>query len=181
MRVVYDRVCRIIRIVDQMLAVEKFRANGQLTNLEGVFGAPLVAANGNEPEDSKQKTARAAARRVEIDRAEKRIKNALVVATTEVLQAEELCTRAVRRGAMMAYFLGMLAGVLVFSLLGVGLAALLSHAKIVGFDVEDFLTVFVAGAVGAIVSVMSRMSAGDTWFEYETARSYLGLWGCSGL
>jgi hypothetical protein len=177
MRVLYDRICRIVRIVDQMLAVEKFRANARLDNIEAVFGRDLTAASGSVAEDSKQKAARIAARRVEIERADKRIRNALAVATTEALQAEELCIRAVRRGAMMAYFVGMLAGVVVFSLLGVGIATLLSHVEIIGFNIESFLTVFIAGAVGAIVSVMSRMSAGDTWLEYETARSYLRLLG----
>jgi hypothetical protein len=179
MRVLYDRICRVIRIIDQMLAVEKFRANTRLENIEAVFGRTRMEAMVSElpVEDAKQKAARHAMRRVEIDRAEKRIKNALEVARVEAIQAEELCIRAVRRGAMMAYFVGMLAGVVVFSLLGVGVAILLSHVRIIGFNIESFLTVFIAGAVGAIVSVMSRMSAGDTWLEYETARSYLSLLG----
>jgi hypothetical protein len=101
----------------------------------------------------------------------------LSVAKTEAVQAEELCNRAVRRGAMMAYFVGMLVGILIFTGLGVGLSVLLSHVEIVGFKEERFLTVFIAGAVGAIVSVMTRMSSEDKWLEYETARSYLRVLG----
>jgi hypothetical protein len=78
---------------------------------------------------------------------------------------------------MMAYFMGMLVGIVFFTGLGIGLGILLSHVEIIGFDVESFLTVFIGGATGAIVSVLSRMSTGDSWLEYETARSYLRLLG----
>jgi hypothetical protein len=71
----------------------------------------------------------------------------------------------------------MLVGIVAFTALGVVLSLLLSNVHIAGFDRERFVTVFIAGAVGAIVSVMSRMSSGDSWLEHETARGYLRLLG----
>jgi hypothetical protein len=172
MRVVYDRLCRVMRIVDQVLQLHQFKVERHLTSIAQV----LVLEGPAGPPDADSR-ARAAARRTEIDDAKKRIAEALVVANTEAVQAEDLCNRAIRRRAMMAYFVGMLLGVAVFSGLAVGAAIGLSGASIPGFDAEHFLTVFIAGAVGAIVSVMSRRSSGDSWLDYETAPSYLRLLG----
>lgn len=179
-RMLYDRLCRVIRIVDQMLLLDKFKANPRLESLAEVLDGGSAAFIEASPSDNdgKVKAIRAGpTRRNVMAEVGKRIANALTVAKTEASQAEDLCNRAVRRGAMMAYFEGMLLGVVAFSLMGIGLSRLLSHSNIVGFSVESFLTVFIAGAVGAIVSVMSRMSTGDSWLEYETARSYLRLLG----
>jgi hypothetical protein len=179
MRVLYERSCRVIGIVDQMLVLARFNADQRLNSLaEASRGAPAVRvgqANGNGNGNSRG--ARAEARAKVAEDAEARITNALAVAKTEASQAEDLCGRAVRRGAMMAYFTGMLVGIVAFTALGVVLSLLLSNVHIAGFDRERFVTVFIAGAVGAIVSVMSRMSSGDSWLEHETARGYLRLLG----
>jgi len=145
--------------------------------VSGRNGSQPLSAPPARSEDGKGKAARATVRRNITGDYTRRIQTALAVAKTEATQAEELCSRAVRRGAMMAYFVGMVIGILIFTAMGVGLSILLSHVEIVGFDEERFLTVFVAGAVGAIVSVMTRMSAGDGWLDYETARSYLRVLG----
>jgi len=181
-RVLYDRLCRVIRIVDQMLALDQFKANPRLESLAEVFGRSesttfLEVLPTDDNNRKANANSRSATRRNVSKESEKRITNALKVAETEASQAEDLCSRAVRRGAMMAYFVGMLVGIVVFTVSGVALGTLLSHVHIAGFDVERFLTVFIAGAVGAIVSVMSRMSTGDSWLEYETARSYLRVLG----
>jgi hypothetical protein len=178
-RVLYDRICRVIRIVDSMIALDSFRSNKQLERLNKVMSESFdVAQASSQPQAGKaHSNQRSATRREVISDAEKGITMALQVASQEASQAEELCNRAVRRGAMIAYFQGMLFGIVVFSALGAILGLLLSKESIAGFGVVPFLTVFVAGAVGAVVSVMSRMSSGDSWLEYETARSYLRLLG----
>jgi hypothetical protein len=179
-RVLYDRVCRVIRIVDQMLALDQFKSDPSqesIVGASGAYGPSQEFAPASHSEDGKTATTRRNVRRNIISDRTQRIETALSVAKTEAVQAEELCNRAVRRGAMMAYFVGMLVGILIFTGLGVGLSVLLSHVEIVGFKEERFLTVFIAGAVGAIVSVMTRMSSEDKWLEYETARSYLRVLG----
>jgi hypothetical protein len=94
-----------------------------------------------------------------------------------VKQAADLCYRAVRRRATMAYFDGMLLGALVFTGVGIVLGHILAGVDISGFDLERFLTTFIAGAVGAIVSVMTRMSGSEVTIDYETGRGYLAVLG----
>jgi hypothetical protein len=48
---------------------------------------------------------------------------------------------------------------------------------VTGFNLERFLTTFIAGAVGAIVSVMTRLSGSGVAIDYETGRGYLALLG----
>jgi hypothetical protein len=78
---------------------------------------------------------------------------------------------------MMAYFYGMLGGVAVFTSLGIGVGLLLGNVDIPGFELSEFITTFVAGAIGAIVSVMSRMSSGNLDIDFETRRGFLALLG----
>jgi hypothetical protein len=172
----YDRICRVIRIVDQIVALRQFKSETHYDTLAEVLadnGPATASAIAPPSDDGKQKPSR----RGELADAPKRIAKALAIAEKEAEQAEILCDRAVRRGAMMAYFVGMLIGIVVFTTLGVLLSILLSHVHIGGFSVEFFLTVFIAGALGAVVSVMTRMSSGDSWLEFETARSYLRILG----
>jgi hypothetical protein len=183
MRLVYDRVCRLIRIIDQMLALDELQANAQLTG----SGAIVFANGAATAAESPARESPAATRRRQADEkarrkalmadVEKKVSNALLVARTEASQAEDLCTQAVRRSALMAYFVGMLFGVVVFTVLGFLFGQLLSSVSITGFNLQRFETVFIAGAVGAVVSVMSRMSSDESWLEYETGRSYLRLLG----
>lgn len=183
MRLVYDRVCRLIRIIDQMLTLDELQAGAQLTGGEGTVSgngaAVAVASRARESSaDARRRRADDAARLKAITAdVEKKVGNALIVARTEAAQAEDLCTRAVRRSALMAYFVGMLFGVVVFTVLGFLFGQLLSSVSITGFNVQRFETVFISGAVGAVVSVMSRMSSDESWLEYETGRSYLRLLG----
>jgi hypothetical protein len=175
-RVLYDRICRVCRIVDPMIALDRFRSNKRLECLDEVMDGSFPTSDDAQPGKARSNQ-RSNARREAIADAETRISRALEVASEEASQAEDLCGRAVRRGAMIAYFQGMLIGIVVFSTLGAGLGWLLSKESIAGFGEVSFLTVFIAGAVGAVVSVMSRMSSGDSWLEFETARSYLRLLG----
>ena len=161
MRLVYDRLCQLIRVIDE----ERFRKP------PAHVMTPVRRDDREEPGDVQR--ARLEAQRDH----EARIKRALQVAREEVGQAEELCDRAVRRVALMAYFVGMLGGVVVFTMLGILLGQLLADVEITGFELTDFLTAFIAGAVGAVVSVMSRMASGRADVEYETTRAYLSLLG----
>jgi hypothetical protein len=104
-------------------------------------------------------------------------REALRVASTSVEQAADMCDRAVRRRALMSYFGGMLIGVLLFTGLGILLGQILAEVKITGFNLERFLTTYIAGAVGAIVSVMTRLSGSGVAIDYETGRGYLALLG----
>jgi hypothetical protein len=177
-------VCRLIRIIDQILVLDELQARAELNGIAGaiVFGngpAATVEPLANESaKDARRRRADEKARRkAVIADLEKKVSNALVVAHKEATQAEDLCTQAVRRSALMAYFVGMLFGVVVFTVVGSLFGLLLSSASISGFNVQRFETVFISGAVGAVVSVMSRMSSDESWLEYETGRSYLRLLG----
>jgi hypothetical protein len=184
MRLVYDRVCRLIRIIDQILVLDELQAGAQLTGIAGTIVFGNGAATTVEPlakesaKDARRRRADEKARRKAIIAdLEKKVSNALGVAHKEATQAEDLCTQAVRRSALMAYFVGMLFGVVVFTVVGSLFGLLLSSVSISGFNVQRFETVFISGAVGAVVSVMSRMSSDESWLEYETGRSYLRLLG----
>ena len=146
-RVLYERLCGVIRIVDEMVALDRFRSDNRFKALDPGSGDGWCGEAFLEPELSPEsrsdKSHKAQVRKKAIDDADQRISNALIVAEAEVGQAEELCNRAVRRGALMAYFVGMLAGIVIFSALGGVLGLVLSKVDISGFEAESFLTVFV--------------------------------------
>ena len=184
-RVVYDRVCQLMRIVDASLS-NRLKSESMY---DAAFPSPFPGMSEDERksyEDERARREKEHARWARIQKAEdarllkewtERVDHALKVAEAEVIQTEGLCDRAVRRVALMAYFVGMLAGVGVFTLLGVTAGVFLSKTSIQGFQLQAFLTAFIAGAVGAIVSVMSRMSSGQSTLEYETGRGYLRVLG----
>jgi VIT1/CCC1 family predicted Fe2+/Mn2+ transporter len=176
-RVVYDRLCQVMRIIDVSLSRPRLRTRSEPPS--------YWAEEAMSPEERKRKEATWAkqvkTRKEEGERVhkewEERIQHALTVAEAEVVQTEELLDRAVRRVALMAYFVGMLLGIAFFIGAGVALGLLLAEVDLSGFNLSFFLTTFIAGAVGAIVSVMSRMSTGHATLEYETGRGYLRLLG----
>ena len=76
--------------------------------------------------------------------------------------------RAAQRDAQIHYFGGMMLGLLALTLLG----ALLSFADLPGPD-RYVDAAFIAGATGAVVSVMSRMSSGSLKLRFETGKWYI--------
>jgi hypothetical protein len=176
-RLVYERLVQLIRTLDD--------AATALAPPSGwAVSEPWVPPE----ESSEERALREHKEAQERERAQKRKEedrrriedakaNAFAVIEADIAQTEDICRRAVRRRALMAYFYGMLAGVAVFTALGVAIGIALGRVDIAGFDLSEFITTFVAGAVGAIVSVMSRMSSGKLEIEYETRRSFLALLG----
>ena len=92
----------------------------------------------------------------------------------ELLQIEGYYARAGEQTARLVYFWGMMVGVVVDGLLGLALAALLwatgwfghGHAR----DIEIFFICYVSGGLGAVISVLTRMSSGNFHLDYEVGR-----------
>src|SRR6266487_3137351 len=71
----------------------------------------------------------------------------------------------------------MLLGVLALIVLSGLLSLVLSLRNIAGLAIEPFIFTLIAGGIGAIVSVMSRMSFGGLVLEYEAGSLLLRLLG----
>jgi hypothetical protein len=93
---------------------------------------------------------------------------------TELLQIEAYYARAGEKAARIVYFWGMMAGALIDgALAGLLLFALwvtgwVNHAH--GNALESFFICYVAGGLGAIVSVLMRMSSNKFNVDYEVGR-----------
>lgn len=93
---------------------------------------------------------------------------------SEIIEIEKYYDRAASNAARFLYFWGMLAGALVATAIGVLTAVTVG----VGFDVIDlgspstrfFFACYAAGALGAIVSVLTRMRRDDFSLDYEVGR-----------
>jgi hypothetical protein len=173
-RLVYERLVQLIRMLDD--AATAMPPRREMAYAEAPPASPEEAA---ERERSRQRERQLEEQREReaAQALEEAKKNALAVIEADIEQTEAICRRAVRRRAMMAYFYGMLGGVAVFTSLGIGVGLLLGNVDIPGFDLSEFITTFVAGAIGAIVSVMSRMSSGNLDIDFETRRGFLALLG----
>ncbi len=177
LRVIYERFCELIRLVDQVAS------ESAQWSTDSWFPPETEADDTEEKRELRRlrRELESEQRDVEVKQhqidVQARAKEARQAAEVSVEQADALCSRAVRRRALMAYFLGMLAGVVLFTGVGIVLGQILAGVKIVGFDLERFLTTFIAGAVGAVVSVMTRMSGSEVAIDYETGRGYLALLG----
>jgi hypothetical protein len=92
-----------------------------------------------------------------------------------LIQIEKYYTRAGEKAARIVYFWGMMVGVLVSALLMLGIA--LGLWRTGWFDqphtrqVETFFVSYMAGAAGAIVSVLMRMSSNKFRVDFEVGRS----------
>jgi hypothetical protein len=95
--------------------------------------------------------------------------------TEELIEIERYYARAATKAARIVYFWGMVAGAAVSAALGTGLALALWLAD--GFDPPNTLTTqtfflcFVAGTLGAFISVLMRMSSNSFRVDYEVGRS----------
>ncbi len=81
--------------------------------------------------------------------------------------AQEFYSLSAKRGAETKYFAGMMAGLLALLIVGVvaGVGLALSPAS--GLPLRELEGTFFGGAVGAIVSVMARMTKGKLTLDYE--------------
>jgi hypothetical protein len=95
--------------------------------------------------------------------------------TEELIEVERYYTRAATKAARIVYFWGMMIGATASAVIGVGLAALLWQSGF--FDepntriAQTFFVCFVAGTLGAVVSVLMRMSSNKFRVDYEVGRS----------
>ena len=95
---------------------------------------------------------------------------------TEIIEIEKYYDRAAANAARFLYFWGMLAGALVAAAAGVLIALILGGG---GFGVINlgwpstrfFFACYAAGALGAIVSVLTRMRADRFSLDYEVGRT----------
>jgi hypothetical protein len=80
--------------------------------------------------------------------------------------------QAAAREARIIYLSGMLVGLVLLAVLALVLGLLLSFTDL-PIDLDTFLTCLAAGAVGAFVSVLQRMSAGKFSVNHEVGREYV--------
>ena len=103
------------------------------------------------------------------------IKDVVRSQTDELIEIERYYTRAATKAARIVYFWGMMIGTVVSAGVGLALAILIHQAG--WFDEPDtrtaqtFLVCFSAGTVGALVSVLMRMSSNKFRVDYEVGRS----------
>jgi hypothetical protein len=93
----------------------------------------------------------------------------------ELIEIERYYARAATKAARIVYFWGMVVGTLVSAALGLGLAGLLyksgefNHPQTLA--TQTFFLCFVAGTMGAFISVLMRMSSNSFKVDYEVGRS----------
>jgi uncharacterized membrane protein YeaQ/YmgE (transglycosylase-associated protein family) len=93
----------------------------------------------------------------------------LVFLRGEFADAQKFVSRSAQRGAQFDYFVGMLWGVV-----GLAIAVfVLSRVRVSSLNPERFLGSLVAGGIGAVVSVMSRMTFGKLVLKYEAGSRFL--------
>jgi hypothetical protein len=97
----------------------------------------------------------------------------------EVKHASDYYRRAAERHAQFDYFLGMLIGSAVSA---VGLTVIAFSWILLQFEIEfpigrTLISCVAAGAIGAVISVMSRMTFGDLSLDYEAGRGLLIMLG----
>jgi hypothetical protein len=93
----------------------------------------------------------------------------------ELIAIEKYYMRTGEKAARIVYFWGMMAGVFVSGLLAIGVAGLLlltgwfeqPHTR----EVQTFFATYIAGGIGAVVSVLMRMSSNKFQVDFEVGRS----------
>jgi hypothetical protein len=92
----------------------------------------------------------------------------------ELIQIEKYYTRAAEKAARIVYFWGMMIGVVVSALLLTLLAGGLwitdRFEEPYTLEVQTFLVSYIAGGVGAVVSVLMRMSSNSFRVDFEVGR-----------
>jgi hypothetical protein len=99
------------------------------------------------------------------------------VLNKEVARLDAMWTTSAVRGVPITTLEGMGIGVICVTLVAAVLGTLLRGANIADFHVSTFVGVAVAGAIGAVISVLTRMSAGTFRVPVETARTNVRVLG----
>jgi hypothetical protein len=104
------------------------------------------------------------------------IKNVIKTQRDEIILIENYYARAGENAARLVYFWGMMIGVAVSALLGAALAATFFWRG--WFDdsplgARTFFICYVAGGLGAVISVLMRMSSNRFKLDYEVGRPAL--------
>ena len=84
---------------------------------------------------------------------------------------------AAQRSAHFSYFGGLLFALPLVVATALGMALLIDAADVSGYSRSTFASVAIAGAIGATVSVMARMSSGRFRLDPLTGRVYIRLLG----
>jgi hypothetical protein len=93
----------------------------------------------------------------------------------ELIQIERYYSQAAEKASRIVYFWGMMVGAVLSGLIGLGIAAILKNGG--WFDephtlaTQTFIICFAAGGLGAIVSVLMRMSSNRFGVDYEVGRA----------
>jgi hypothetical protein len=105
------------------------------------------------------------------------VHRAVTRARTELRQVETYYDRAGEKTGRLVYFSGMMLGIAALALLagiGTGLYAIFGNFRITDPDTQTFYLCYTMGAVGAVVSVMTRMAGGGNFtIDYEVGRPAL--------
>jgi hypothetical protein len=102
----------------------------------------------------------------------RRLAEALKDYKEEFAKLEQTYGQAATREARIIYLSGMLVGILLLAMFSAVLGLLLSIADL-PIDLDTFFTCLAAGAVGAFVSVLQRMSSGKFRVNHESGREYV--------
>ena len=93
----------------------------------------------------------------------------------ELIQIERYYSQAAEKASRIVYFWGMMVGAVLSGLIGLGIAAILKNGG--WFDephtlaTQTFIICFAAGGLGAIVSVLMRMSSNRFGVDYEVGQA----------
>ena len=107
------------------------------------------------------------------DLSEKASKPILDAAAEEVAELRDEYVTAATRSAQIVYFWGMLLGLVWLGVLGLLALPVLAGLGIEKWALESFYGCAVAGALGAMVSVVARMNASSFRVEYDVGRPTL--------
>jgi len=96
-------------------------------------------------------------------------------ARAELAQVETYYDRAGEKTGRLIYFWGMMLGLATLAVIGGAVYALLRRLDVQQADMQQFFICYTMGAVGALVSVMARMSSSRDKFtiDYEVGRPAL--------
>jgi hypothetical protein len=95
-------------------------------------------------------------------------------AKSELAQVETYYDRAGEKTGRLIYFWGMMLGLATLAVIGGAVYALLRKLDVQQADMQQFFICYTMGAVGALVSVMARMSSGGNFtIDYEVGRPAL--------
>ena len=95
-------------------------------------------------------------------------------ARSELAQVETYYDRAGEKTGRLIYFWGMMLGLAVLAVIGGGIYWLFREVNVNEMDTQLFFVCYTMGAVGALVSVLGRMTGGSNFtIDYEVGRPAL--------